>query len=628
MALSFHVADLPWLPLPGQDFRAKLRRLRELYEPKIARELAGCRLNVSQLHALGTELNRLTDGVKLGVISNGTVDLALPALAVSCLRHGVGAQVIGADFGQVAQVALDPNSTMNRARCDYVLLALDHRGLPLSVEPGNAKRGEEAVLAGLAFIDSLRSGLRAASDATVIVQTLPQPALPLFGSLDRALPGSLAWVIEAINRELRATVHSSGDLLLDAAALAETVGLSEWNDPVHWNLGKFLHAQRFVLIYADWVGRLLAAARGTTRKCLVLDLDNTLWGGVIGDDGLEGIVLGQSDPTGEAYLAVQQLALRLRARGIVLAVASKNELDTARSPFLSHPEMLLKETDIAVFQANWQTKSDNLVAIARALNIGTDALVLLDDNPAERAQVRQTLPEVAVPELPEDPAYFATTLSAAGYFESVRLMDEDLHRAEQYQANSRRAELLASTGDMSAYLRSLAMVATFAPFDSVGRGRITQLINKTNQFNLTTRRYTESQVQQLEETAALALQIRLTDTFGDNGMVAVVICVAERKTWFIDTWLMSCRVLGRQLEEATLNVVVECARRDGVTTLVGRYVPTERNDLVRQHYKKLGFVLEREEGTESVWRLSVADYVAHDVQMTVDTRPLHSNDAS
>ncbi len=360
----------------------------------------------------------------------------------------------------------------------------------------------------------------------------------------------------------------------------------------------------------------------------MLDLDNTLWGGVIGDDGLEGIVLGQSDPTGEAYLAVQQLALRLRARGIVLAVASKNELDTARSPFLSHPEMLLKETDIAVFQANWQTKSDNLVAIARALNIGTDALVLLDDNPAERAQVRQTLPEVAVPELPEDPAYFATTLSAAGYFESVRLMDEDLHRAEQYQANSRRAELLASTGDMSAYLRSLAMVATFAPFDSVGRGRITQLINKTNQFNLTTRRYTESQVQQLEETAALALQIRLTDTFGDNGMVAVVICATEGKTWFIDTWLMSCRVLGRQLEEATLNVVVECARRDGVTTLVGRYVPTERNDLVRQHYKKLGFVLEREEGTESEWRLRVADYVAHDVQMTVDTRPLHSNDAS
>jgi FkbH-like protein len=445
----------------------------------------------------------------------------------------------------------------------------------------------------------------------VIVQTLPQVPSALFGSFERGVPGTTQWMIDRFNTELRTSVAGSSDLLLDTAALAEAVGLTRWHDPVQWALGKFPCAHDVVPLYADWLGRLIAAARGKSRKCLVLDLDNTLWGGVIGDDGLGGIVLGNGSPAGEAFLSVQQAALALRARGVVLAVSSKNDDEVARGPFRQHPEMLLKESHIAVFQANWRDKAANLTAIAETLNIGIDSLVLLDDNPAERAQVRGALPEVAVPELPEDPAFFAQTLLAAGYFESIAFTAEDRQRADQYQANAARAELLGAATDLDSYLRSLDMKAIVGRFDSVARARITQLINKTNQFNLTTRRYTESQVTALEDASeGLTLQIRLLDKFGDNGIVAIVICLPHGADWVIDTWLMSCRVLNRKLEETTLNCIMAAAKSAGVRSVIGLYLPTERNDMVREHYPKLGFERfgDAEGGTR--WRLDVGSYAA------------------
>ena len=243
---------------------------------------------------------------------------------------------------------------------------------------------------------------RAASGCSVIRQTLRSWTNRTFPEVvGEAEQGMTQWMIDQFNRDLRAAVAGSSDLLLDVGALAEMVGLTCWHDPVQWAVGKFPCAHDVVPWYADWLGRLLAAARGKSRKCLVLDLDNTLWGGVIGDDGLAGIVLGNGSPAGEAFLSVQQVALALRDRGVILAVSSKNDDDVARSVFRKHPEMLLKESHIAVFQANWRDKAANIKAIAETLNIGIDSLVLLDDNPAERAQVRDALPEVAVPELPE-----------------------------------------------------------------------------------------------------------------------------------------------------------------------------------------------------------------------------------
>lgn len=321
---------------------------------------------------------------------------------------------------------------------------------------------------------------------------------------------------------------------------------------------------------------------------------------------------------GEAYLKVQQTALALRERGVVLAVSSKNDDNVARSAFRAHPEMLLKEQDIAVFQANWQDKASNLKAIAQALNIGLNSLVFLDDNPVERAQVREALPEVAVPELPDDPAFYAQTLLAAGYFEAVAFTDEDRKRANQYQSNAERAQALGAATDLGSYLGSLQMRAIFSSFDSVGRKRITQLINKTNQFNLTTRRYTESDVTAFEQgRSGLTLQVRLIDRFGDNGMISVVVCRTDGADWLIDTWLMSCRVLNRSLEQTTLNFLVSRAREAGVRALIGEYLRTERNGMVKDHYARLGFTPIEVEEHRSLWRLEVDSFVPVDTPIEV-----------
>jgi FkbH-like protein len=339
-----------------------------------------------------------------------------------------------------------------------------------------------------------------------------------------------------------------------------------------------------------------------------LDLDNTLWGGVIGDDGLEGIVVGQGDPQGEAFLGVQRAALTLRERGVVLAVSSKNNDETARLPFREHPEMLLRENHLAVFQANWNDKATNIRAIAAELSLGLDSFVFLDDNPAERRLVRDMLPEVAVPELPEDPALYARTLLAAGYFEAIAFSEEDQKRADFYQNNARRVVLHRATGDLNSYLQTLDMTITFQPFDEIGRARIAQLISKSNQFNLTTRRYTEAQVGEIEDDPdCFTLQVRLVDTFGDNGMISVIICRREANDWRIDTWLMSCRVLGRRVEQAVLQELLDQARARGITRIVGIYRPTERNSLVKDHYSKLGFTeFERANDGSTHWSFDVA----------------------
>ncbi len=374
-------------------------------------------------------------------------------------------------------------------------------------------------------------------------------------------------------------------------------------------------------IYTDHVARLIAALRGRSRKCLILDLDNTVWGGVIGDDGLEGIKVAQGDATGEAHLAVQQLALALRQRGVVLAVSSKNTDEIARQPFRAHPEMLLKEDHFAVFQANWNDKATNIKAIAEELSLGLDAMVFLDDNPVERGLVRRMLPQVAVPELPEDPAWFARTLAAAGYFESIGFSDEDRQRAQMYQSNARRVALQRQAGDLDAYLASLDMEIQFAPFDRIGRARISQLINKSNQFNLTTRRYSEAEVASAEaDPDVFTLQVRLIDSFGDNGMISVVICrPGTAGDWVIDTWLMSCRVLGRKVEQMVLREILCRAREAGIDRVVGHFVPTEKNALVRDHYEKLGFAKVDERDGATTWSMPAATEIAE-----VPMRVIHS----
>ncbi len=441
-----------------------------------------------------------------------------------------------------------------------------------------------------------------------IVQNIVEPAEGLFGSLDRSLPGALHALIGEANHRLASDLYGSPDVLLDVAGLAAQVGVANWHSPQQWNLAKLPFSGTWLPLYADHVARTIAAIRGKSRRCLVLDLDNTLWGGVIGDDGLEGIKLAQGDATGEAYLNVQRYALSLRDRGIILAVSSKNNDETAREPFRKHPEMILKEDHIAVFQANWTDKATNIKAIADELALGLESFVFLDDNPVERGIVRQLLPQVAVPELPSDPALYVRTLAAAGYFESVAFSKEDLQRAEFYQDNARRVAQLKQFSDIESYLDSLKMKITFQPFNETGRTRITQLINKSNQFNLTTRRYTEAEVAAAEsDESCFTLQVRLADIFGDNGMIGVLICRAEGPDWNIDTWLMSCRVLGRRVENMVLNEALRAAEKYGARRLVGRYIPTERNQLVEKHYEKLGFSqVGTEDNGTTIWEMDAA----------------------
>ena len=614
-------AELQWLPRAPRDFAGRLKAFGTSAE-SLGRELGALAMHALDLNQL-TKLAKVIDRARregksleplvpfrLAVLSNSTIDLLVPALTASAARHGVAIEVVQPAYDQVAQEALTPDSKVNSSNPDAVLLALDYRALPLKLSMGDAEASSATVQGVIGYLQALRNGIKTHSTAVCIFQSFAPPVETLFGSLDSALPGTLRNLVECINRELANFVLGSGDVLLDVAGMAETVGLADWHNTQLWNLAKFPFSGELIPLYADHVARIVAALRGKSRKVLILDLDNTVWGGVIGDDGLEGIQIAQGDARGEAHLAVQRLALELRQRGIVLAVSSKNIDEVAREPFEKHPEMLLKLDHIAIFQANWNDKATNIQAIAEELSLGLDAMVFLDDNPVERGLVRELLPQVAVPELPEDPAWYARFLTAAGYFEAVSFADEDLKRAGFYQDNAKRANLQKQVGGVDAYLASLDMAITFQPFDATGRARIVQLINKSNQYNLTTRRYTDPEVAAAEnDPDVFTLQVRLSDIFGDNGMISVVICrPAEIGVWEIDTWLMSCRVLGRKVEHVVLRKVLEHARAAGICKLSGTYKPTDRNKLVVDHYAKLGFnkVAEEESGLTR-WELAVAE---------------------
>jgi FkbH-like protein len=622
--------DLEWLPKPPVDFSSRSKAL--LDDAKGAgrelRSLAACALDQNQLIRLATSIEKLrANGAdleplvpfRLGLLSNSTMDFIVPALVATAARYGLALEVITGGYDQVLQDALAPDARVNRSAPDAVLLAIDYRGIPIRGGGTNAEKGREDVRASLEYLQAVRDAIKRNSKAICVFQTVSAPPETLFGSMDAAFPGSLSRIIDGVNIGISDSIGGSTDIVIDLAHLASTVGLAYWHSPSQWNSAKIPFSDAFVPLYADHVCRALAAVRGKSRKCLILDLDNTLWGGAIGDDGLEGIQIGQGDPKGEAYLDVQQLALDLRARGIVLAVCSKNEDETARAPFRSHPEMLLKENHIAVFQANWNDKATNIKAIAQELSLGLDAMVFLDDNPAERLLIRQTLPEVAVPELPDDPALYSRTLAAAGYFEAVAFSEDDLRRADFYQDNARRVILQKQAGDLESYLASLAMEITFQPFDEIGRSRIAQLINKSNQFNLTTKRYTEAQIAAIQnDPAYFTLQVRLSDAFGDNGMIAAVICRrATKDEWEIETWLMSCRVLGRRVENMTLLALLDQAKKEGVRKLIGTYIPTDRNKLVEDHYTKLGFRLVKTQNQASTYELDVASAVVEGAPMSV-----------
>jgi FkbH-like protein len=555
--------------------------------------------------------------VRLAILASSTVDHLVPAVRVAGLRRRLVVDVHTGAYGQHRQDLLDANSRTHQFAPQIVLLSLTVReaiaGIPLSATAAEV----DAILSR--SIDELRvlwNAARHVLKASVIQQTFLDATEPLFGSYDRLVAAAPSRIVARLNDLVSEAAASEGVLLLDVARASAVDGMAAWFDAGRWLQAKMEIAPQAASFYGDIVARIIAAQRGLSKKCLVLDLDNTLWGGVIGDDGIEGIVLGEGSAIGEAHLALQRYALQLKERGVILAVCSKNDSAIAEAVFQEHPEMLLRRTDVAAFVANWDDKAANLKTIAARLNIGLDSLVFVDDNPVERARVRESLPMVAVPELPEDAVQFVHCLANAGYFESVGFTHDDRQRAEQYAANAKREALQESSENMDDFLRGLKMSVAFGPVEAVDLARITQLINKTNQFNTTARRYTGEEMAVIATAPeTVTLHFRLLDRFGDNGLVSVLILRPDPNqadVMGIDTWVMSCRVFGRELEFEAMNIAVETARRRGVRAFLANYIPTKKNGVISNLYPSLGFT-PSSVGTLAndtiQWKLILSEYI-------------------
>jgi FkbH-like protein len=627
------VPGMSWLPT-APDFRARLRAALDTAKPEDRLQsfvsLAGYRLGFLETIQLDRACAQLAlkeapgfAPLRLAVLASSTVDHLLPAIRVAGLRRRLLIDAHCGAYGQYRQDLLDPASSLRKFAPQTVLFSLTAReafaGLPLTASVA------EVEAAVTRFIDDLRFLWRKARESfncSIIQQTFVDVTEPLFGSYDRFVPGVPFRIVARLNGRLEEAAAQDGVLLLDVARASERDGIDAWFDTGRWLQGKLEIAPQAAPKYGDLLARILAAQRGLSKKCLVLDLDNTLWGGVIGDDGMEGIVLGEGSAVGEAHLALQLYAKQLTQRGIILAVCSKNDTRVAEEVFDKHPEMALSRSDIAAFVANWNDKAENLKTIATRLNIGIDSLVFVDDNPVERARIRESLPMIAVPELPEDAAQYVRCLADAGYFEAVAFTSEDQQRAQQYASNAERDALLESAQSMDDFLRGLRMSVVSGPFTAVDHVRIVQLINKTNQFNTTTRRYTSEEITELtNQPSALTLQFRLLDRIGDNGLVSTMIMrpTSDREDVLeIENWVMSCRVFGRQLEFEAMNIAAEAARQRGVRAIIADYIATSKNDVINSLYPSLGFSELDNAGSNTGaqrWFLSLENYVLRDTHI-------------
>jgi FkbH-like protein len=424
--------------------------------------------------------------------------------------------------------------------------------------------------------------------ARIVQHNFAIPPEQPFGHLGARLEGSRYAMTQALNLRLGAAAGEDA-AIVDCERLSAMIGKLRWFDSKYWHLAKQAVSLEALPLLARHTAAVIAASLGLSKKCIVLDLDNTLWGGVIGEDGLAGIKLGGS-PAGEAHVAFQEHLLKLKDKGLLLAVCSKNNDADAKEPFLKHPEMRIKLDDIACFMANWETKPRNLRQIASTLNIGIDSLVFVDDNPAERTIVRQLVPEVEVITLPADPSGYIRALESCLLLETPSFTEEDRLRTAQYRGRAAIAELEASAASIEEFYRSLAMSAVVKPFDSIDLPRIAQLLGKTNQFNLTTRRHGVPQLQAfMANPDCVHLSLRLRDRFADHGLVSLAIALKRDDALDIETWLMSCRVIGRTVEAELLKHLCLHAQRLGCHKLTGTYIPTAKNGMVKDIYARFGF---------------------------------------
>lgn len=541
--------------------------------------------------------------LRLAVVGGPTTTQLVWLIDAFLAAAGVEAEIWEGDYGVFRQAVLMPDPGLDAFQPQVLFMATGARDV--GALPGFDMRGDEVeAMARQEFEEWSRLWQTAHGrwGCQIIQNTFDASPWDVAGHLANRLPTARSHYLARLNR-MFAEQSPPHVLVHDLQAVALEAGGRSWFDPRFYHDAKMPCGPESMVAYAHSVTAILRAVRGKSRKVLVLDLDNTLWGGVIGDDGLGGIRIGQGSAEGESFLAFQRYVKELASRGVLLAVCTKNQVENAVEPFERHSEMVLKLDAFSSFVANWNNKADNLRAIAKELNLGIDALVFVDDNPAERAVVRRFVPEVAVPDMPEDPAGFVEAVARHRYFEVVSLTAEDLKRGEYYAQDRKRSQLRAEAADMDSFLQSLDMTSVVEPVTPVNLDRATQLINKSNQFNLTTRRYTAADVGGMAASDRwVTLTLTLRDKFGDNGLIAVVLGERDGDALRLDTWVMSCRVLMRGMEGFTLNCVNEAAAGRGARRLVGQFIPTAKNGMVRQHYEKLGFarVAEGADGS-STW---------------------------
>jgi FkbH-like protein len=449
---------------------------------------------------------------------------------------------------------------------------------------------ENRVRREVARFTSLWEKIHTELGALVIQNNFDLPSLRPLGNLEASESFGRVNFILRLNAEfaMYARTHSRF-LINDILYLSAQVGQAEWFRSNYWYSFHMAVSPIATVTLAHNVAAIVKSVYGKSKKCLVVDLDNTLWGGVIGDDGVQNLILGKDHAVGEAFLDFQRYVKGLQRQGIILAVCSKNDTENAKEGF-SHPDSVLKLEDFSAFKASWDPKPENILAIAAELNIGLDSIVFVDDNPAERDFVAEQLPEVAVPNVGADVSGFAEVLERERYFEVDKVVQDDLKRSAFYSSNAERSAGQGKFSNYGEFLASLEMTAEIGPFLPLYLERITQLINKTNQFNLTTRRYTSAEVVAIAQNPAfITLYGRLADKFGDNGLVSVLIGQVFDETVQLDLWLMSCRVLKREMEFATFDALVEQCQARGIRKIVGVYIPSKKNAMVAAHYASLGF---------------------------------------
>jgi len=570
--------------IKSEKYSQAFRSLSELSEP--GDDFVTQAQYVSLLKAMEGHLPDLKK-VRVAILASSTATHFHPVLKFWLAKEGFDAEIYEAEFGTIQQMVLDDKSPLYAFGPDVVFLFTNYRDVKGGVDQ---------------FVH-LWKALQQRSSSHIIQNNADIPYHRIFGNYD-ALAGGDLHALRQFNLNLTDAVLP-GVTILDMDFLASVWGRRKWHEARFWYHSKHAFDLDATGLVAHQAAKIIAALKGVAKKCAVLDLDNTLWGGVIADDGLEGIELG-SGPAGEAYVEFQKYLLKLKERGIILAVCSKNEEEIAKEPFLKHPDMVLKLEDIVIFKANWTDKAANIKEIAQKLNIGIDSMVFIDDNPMERDFIKSSLPMVTVPALTSDPSDFIPIISSGCYFETVCVSDEDRARSGYYRSNLQREELQGKFSNIEEYLAGLNMEMSVGLFDDFHRPRIAQLINKSNQFHLTTTRYSESEIASIGQSRTkFGLYFKLQDRFGDNGLISAVILEEQQGFLHIDTWVMSCRVLSRGVEEFILSEMLAFAGDRGNKKLIGKYIPTAKNKLVADLYRRLNFKMTKDENGTTLWEMDV-----------------------